>query len=499
MKKYIKLIFSAILALTILMSLVAINVSAASMSANGGNYEVGQKLSISVVYEGDAPLVSVLVTASYDSKVLRFDSVSGIKADDVNAASGSIKFIDENFSGGSKKGSYRLNFTAIAAGSTDVSISATGSDGESEFPASKVAKVSVTTPKPSSNANLSSIKLSAGSLSPAFDQNVTEYSVTVKYSVESITITGAVADGKSTYSGGGTFDLVVGENQRELSVTAEDGTKKLYSVKIKRMTEEETAAADEEARNANPLLVTIDGVDYTIVNEIADTLIPSGFTKATATRKESEITVLKDANGMYELCYLVDANGENGAFYHRDQNDKFTKLVYINANNVMYIIEDFDIEGALPSAYKYTKFVIDGVEVDAITYSDESLADFYIFNCYVSGAQELSYYQYDKVEGTMQRAVNFGIALQTAGTSEPTDAEPLPGTGKFAWFNNMTKTGKMVFFLMVFIGVVIITAAILIISKIVSSSRELDQDYDANSNNDFILTDFSQDQDNDKN
>lgn len=487
MQKHIKLIFSIIIALTILLSTFAFNVSAASMSANGGNYEVGQKVSISVAYEGDAPLVSVLVVASYDAKILRFDNVSGIKAEDVNVTGGSIRFIDESFSGGSKKSSYRLNFTAIAAGNTNVNISATGSDGTGEFPASKVAKISVTTPKPSSNANLSSIKLSAGSLSPAFNANTTNYNVTVKYSVEEINITGSVADGKSRVAGGGTQGLNVGNNECVLTVTAEDGTKKSYVINVKRMTEQETADAEQAARDANPLLVIIDNTDYTIVNSFEGITIPAGFTQGTATRKDAEIAVLNDEHGQYQLYWLTDAQGENGAFYTRDGNDKFTRISCINVSGKMYIIEDPDVEGYIPDGFNKSKRTVDGVEIEVYEYIESKLSDFYIVKCYIGGNR--GYYRFDTVEQTMQRAADFDLAVINTN-SESVESKP---EGKFAWFKNMNKIGKALFIMIVFVAVMLVALAVILIVRIASSKdMDFEDEFVSMADNDFVLNDVAQ-------
>lgn len=487
MKKYIKSIFSTVIVFCLLVSLFAFNVSAASVSISGaGEYEVGKSFSVKISFNADDTLYAVEADISYNSSVLRLDSVSGA---DYNTGNGSVKIVDDGFSATkpSKNSSYTLSFTAIAAGNSNISVSVLGG-GAATSSASGAVAVKVITPKPSSNANLSSIKLSNGSLSPAFNPNTTSYSATVKYGVDSITITGAVADGGASYTGGGTFALAIGDNSRTLTVTAADGTKKSYTVNIKRMTEQETLDAEQAARDADPLLVIIDGVDYKIVNNLEGVSLPAGFTQGTATRKESEITVLNDDNGKYQLCWLTDANGENGAFYSRDQEDNFKKLVYVNANGKMYIVEDFGDYGILPADFKLSKCTLDGAEVDAIAYMDEPLKDFYVLNCYVGGAT--GYYRIDIAEGTMQRAVDFESALTVANT-EPEQPEP---TGPFAWFTAMTKMGKTVFVVIVAAAVILVALAVILIVKIVSSSGDEQFDDEISSNaNEFILNDFADD------
>ena len=487
MNKKFKALLSFIIVIALAVSMFALNVSAASVAISGaGEYEVGKSFSVTVRFNADATLYAVEVDISYNSSVLRLNSVSGA---DYNTGNGTIKIVDDGFSATkpSKTSSYTLNFTAIAAGNSNISASVLGG-GEAESRASGSAAVTVVTPKPSSNANLASIKLSSGSLSPAFNANTTNYSATVKYNVDSITITGSVADGKSTYVGGGTFGLQVGDNQRVLTVTAQDGTKKSYTINIKRMTEQETADAEQAERDANPLLVIIDGADYTIVNNLEGVAIPTGFTQGTATRKESEITVLNDDAGKYQLCWLVDANGENGAFYSRDEEDNFTKLVYVNTNGKMYIVEDLGDYGTMPQGFILSKCSIDGTEVEAITYEDENLKEFYVLNCYVGGTT--GYYRFDTVEGTLQRAADFDAALVKTNTEAPTEEK----NGAFAWFTNMNKTGKIVFLIIVLAAVILIAVAVILIVKIASSKNDgYEENFVSIADNDFILNDFAED------
>lgn len=495
MKKLIKLLITSITAVALLLSVTVFNVSAAAkVTVGGGEYNVGESVSISVKIRNDTPIMTAQININYNSSVLVLKSVSGAE---YTTGNGSINIVDDDFSTATKDvttGSYTLKFTAIAAGNSNISVSASMADKNlSKSTASASAAVTVTTPKPSSNANLASIKLSSGSLSPAFKANTTNYDATVKYSVEKITITGTVADGKSTYTGGGTFNLQVGNNERVLTVTAEDGTKKSYTINIKRMTEQETLDAEQAARDANPLLVIIDANDYTIVNEIDDANVPTGFTKETAVRKEQEITVLNSADGRYQLCWLVDANGENGAFYKRDENDNFTKLAYINANNTMHIIEPLDTDITVPAEYKQTKYSINGLEVDAIAYQDEVLADLYILNCYIPGNENPALYRYDEAEGTMQRAIDFEQLLKQPAPQQPDVDEQVIDT---SWgLANMNKTGKIVLLMVGIIAIMFIIIAVLVIVRITMPKDELFEDeYMLPENNEFVLNDFSDDE-----
>ncbi len=485
MKKYIKSIFSIVVVCCIMMSVFTFSASAASVSVGGaGEYEVGKSFNVTIRFSADATLYAVEADISYNSSVLRLNSVSGAE---YSAGNGTIKIVDDAFTATkpSQTSSYTLNFTAIAAGNSNILVSVLGG-GEAESKASGSAAVTVVTPKPSSNANLASIKLSSGSLSPTFNANTTNYNTTVKYSVDSITITGAVADGGATYVGGGTFGLEVGDNQRTLTVTAADGTKKSYTINIKRMTEQETADAEQAERDANPMLVIINNVDYTIVNSFEGISIPAGFTQGVTTRKETEIAVLNDEHGEYTLYWLVDAAGENGAFYTSDENDNFTRVNCIHANGKLYIIEELDID-LLPDDYVKSDRIIDGEEVEVYAYVDEALKDFYVVKCYVDGAR--AYYRFDSIEGTMQRAAEFDLAVTNASATPLEEQD----TGKAAWFTNMSKTGKAVFVIVVLAAVILVAVAILLIVKIASAKNDdFEEEFIPMANNDFILNDFAE-------
>ncbi len=489
MKKTIKFL-AIITIISVLVSVLTFNVSAAaSVTTGGGEYTVGQSVSIPIKIKSDAPIMTAQVKISYNSSVLTLKGVTGAE---YTSGNGSINIVDDNFSNASKDvttGSYTLNFTAAAAGNSNITVNVSIADKNlSKSTASASAAVTVVTPKPSSNANLSSIKLSSGSLSPAFNSKTTNYNATVKYGVDTITITGAVADGGATYTGGGTFGLQVGDNQRVLTVTAADGSKKSYTINIKRMTEQETADAEQAERDANPLLVVINNADYTIVNDFTNIAIPAGFTQGTATRKEAEITVLNDEHGEYTLYWLVDASGENGAFYTRDENDAFTRVNCIRANGKLYIIEQPDAQ-IIPPAYVAADRTIDGEKVSAYAYLDDSLKDFYVVKCYVEGSR--AYYRFDTVEGTMQRAAEFDLAVKQAMANADEDEK---NTGKFAWFTNMNKTGKTVFIAVVLVAVLLVAVAILVIIKISSKEDDFEDEFIPIPNNDFILNDFADDE-----
>ena len=93
------------------------------------------------------------------------------------------------------------------------------------------------TPK-SNDASLTSLSVTQGTtewpLSPEFDSSITEYTVNVKDTINTVKITANAASG-ATKTGTGNKTLVMGENTFEIVVTAENGTtKKTYKVTVNR-------------------------------------------------------------------------------------------------------------------------------------------------------------------------------------------------------------------------------------------------------------------------
>ncbi|MDR2663644.1 MAG: Mu-like prophage major head subunit gpT family protein [Treponema sp.] len=88
----------------------------------------------------------------------------------------------------------------------------------------------------SSNANLKTLTVSAGTLSPAFDPAVTSYAVNVAATVSSITVTGTPAESGAGVSAnnGAAQSLATGPNVITITVTAQNGAVKTYTVTVTR-------------------------------------------------------------------------------------------------------------------------------------------------------------------------------------------------------------------------------------------------------------------------
>ncbi|TCS09210.1 autotransporter domain-containing protein [Rhizobium sp. BK418] len=105
----------------------------------------------------------------------------------------------------------------------------------------------------SSNADLSQLQPSQGSLSPAFSANTLSYSISVPHNVTAITLTPVVSEPNATVTVNGSpvasgsasmsVSLAVGSTAIPVVVTAQDGTMKTYNVDVIRSALGVTAAS----------------------------------------------------------------------------------------------------------------------------------------------------------------------------------------------------------------------------------------------------------------
>jgi hypothetical protein len=99
---------------------------------------------------------------------------------------------------------------------------------------------------PSTNADLSNLVLSSGTLSPVFSSDTTAYLATVANSVTSLTVTPTAAEAQATIqvngstvasgNASGAIDLDIGNNTITTQVTAQDGTTtRTYTITVTRV------------------------------------------------------------------------------------------------------------------------------------------------------------------------------------------------------------------------------------------------------------------------
>lgn len=429
----------------------------ARIALSSANVTVGARVTVSVSYSAGFEMYGIDGTLTYNNAVLKY--VSGGSSN-----TGSAVKITEGLSGERSK-TFNIVFKAIAAGSGSLSFSgeAAADPRKNQYgKASAGTAVNVTELKPSSNNNLGSLKLSDGELTPAFKAGTVNYTASVKYPIDKITISANAAAGDSKVAGVGTFDLKVGDNTRAITVTAASGDKKTYTIKIKRMTEEETAEAEKEEREKNPFLFVYNGSDRLIVPDLKNMTSFSGYTLSSAEIKGEQIGYFADKAGKYNLFWATDTSGANGAFYNRTESGEYEKVNYIQTDSNLYIIEPFPDDIKVSSQFVLSKRDINGETVECYQYSDVALSDYCVFYCYADGKND--YYRFDSAQNTVQREPTFLSAAADA------DAE-LSGS-IIDKFKSLNTQAKILLGLLGFAGLLVLVLIVLLIIKAATGKKE---------------------------
>lgn len=499
MKKILQATAGIAATLAILLSsfnLITAAAASATLAFSNKSPKVGEQVTITVTLNAGEAMYSTEGLVSYNAAVLRFESGTSC-----SASNGEVRIVDSP--DGDTRKSYQIVFTAIAADSSTIKASMSyvnqnlaKSDSYGASAALSVTGAAVPPESPSSadpavsnNANLSSLTVNKGALSPRFSAKTTSYAVSVENSVTKCTITAKAADSAATVNGTGEVTLKVGDNATAVTVTAADGTKKTYTINIKRLQEGETVSSapettgGDDANNpsADPLATLIGGEGHHIVADISSVTVPSGFEAATSLYNGNEVGTLKDEKGDYTLYYLTKDADSSGDYYtYNDTKDEFTRLPYFTLMGTMYIFAAVKEDTVPPEGYHTTIIKLGNSSVSAYCADDEKLADFYVLYCYVNG--NYKFYSYDLLEGTMQRIPGFKLG-STAETTTP------EATGLLARFGAMPTTGKAVVIVLTIAVLCAIALIVFLILHIAEGRKLADSDPSADTEPDLFRND----------
>lgn len=413
MKKLLKLSVCFLLLLSVMSAFIGLSASAAStaISFSSATVKPGDNVTVTVRVNGDEDIYGVDISMTYNNSVLKYVSGAAVN-------SGNTVKIVESPSGG-KSASYNVVFSALKEGSAAFSVSAeySGMTHTKTVTASKTLTVKkpavtsqkptsskTTTTKPSTNANLSALTITGGTLTPEFNKNTTEYTVTVENSVATTEITATAADKNAKIEGAGALNLEVGDNEKNIVVTAADKkTTKTYKLKIRRATVEETLAL-------NPATTVINGELHQLLTDISKITVPDGFKAATAVYNGIDVGVFKSEDEKYTIYPIAkSADASTDYYVYKSLRDEFVPLNYVNVLGKMYILLDYPENYVIPAGYYETAVQIGEKTVNVLCSEDEALKDIYFLYCYFDGTEQ--FFSYDTTDSSVQRSPNLTVEM----------------------------------------------------------------------------------------
>ena len=272
-----------------------------------------------------------------------------------------------------------------ASGSASVSIVSASEPDDSE------PDYTPSTPGKSGNNALSALTVSAGTLTPAFDPAVTEYTLSLPQGTEKLTLTATPSDSNATVQGDGELTLQEGENTLPLVVTAENGDTKTYTVTAK-------------VAQAPTLFLDYNGQRLGVVKDVSQVTPPAGFAPAEPiTYSGDTLPIWTDVSGKRTLVYLMDEKTSAQGFYLFSQTTGVqSPYLPILCGSVTYIYTDIpkelsSVPGLTPATVKAF-----GQTLNGWTYNDASLKDFCVLYL-MDDAGSYGYYTYDSRAETLQR------------------------------------------------------------------------------------------------
>lgn len=471
MKKTVCLVLSLTVILSVMLGFSAFLVQAEKPSASIGlspkkdSYAVGEQITVTGTVSWGNSIIAVTGNLTYNTSVLQYVSGGG------SVSGGTVNIFDFECSGENRR-SYNITFKVVGEGDcylkffaecADGNSTSSGTGGYTIKAANPVAPPPTSSNTPtaeaSGNANLSSLTVNGVALSPKFSAATTAYQATVGNEVTSCKITARAQDGSAKIAGTGNWNLAVGANSRQITVTAANGTKKTYTVSITRAAEGEQPEAEP---TVDPLAATVGEKNYHIAADISEVTIPTGLTSEEGSYNGQAVGVFRSKDQNYEVYWLTDdATGEGEYFVYNEVRDEFKVLPYMNHMGMMYIFAEPEEVMEAPEGYYETTLTLGNSEITVWGNNNPKKTDFYMVYCFVNG--DYGFYSYDSLEGTMQRAPDF--ALQKVEVKKPVEKN----TGFLYRIKKMPARGKIV--LGVLTAAVLCTVA-LIVLLIVRGVRE---------------------------
>ncbi len=468
MKKIVSILLSIIIFCTMVSGLTAMAADGSSIimfDREDKTYTIGQTVKVQVrcSYSGGI--------AGVEGKLMHDNTVQFVSSDaTTNVASNAVMFSHFDGSGSSHSSiTLTFNFKVIAQGNCRFSFeSMVGSTSSlSEFSIESCQwTVSLKNPSSSasSNANLKSLSVSPGTLSPKFSKDVTSYTVTIPNDKTECLVTYALADSKASAKVEGSKTMNVGLNKRTVIVTAENGTTKTYTINITRLDATgEVPDTPAELPDESKIEVFADGETMYIEENFSPDAVPAGFTTDVYEYNGAEVPCI--TAGAVKLFYLVMADGTGGDFYMLLTDGTFTKPQKLNAGGTDYYLFPLPEGEKLPTGYKQIELTIGEQSVLAYQSEQAELSDFVLV--YAMGKNgNPGLYRYDTIDGTIQRTLGMGLVFEA---EEPLDEEETEDI--LAIIKSLNTNGIIVAVAILAVFLLLIAAIIVLIVKIATAGR----------------------------
>lgn len=451
----------------------------ARVSIGSASGTVGDTVSIDVSISASSGIGGATIYVSYDPSILALSGSSS------NSGTAMVSFMDESTASSQSK---TITFKIIGAGTSSLNVIGDSKVIDIDMQACSISKSSgsVTGSAPasySSDNTLSSLQISPGVLSPAFSPDVTTYTTSVGADCASLTVSAVPNDSKATVSVSGKR-MDPGFNTTTITVTAENGSKRTYTIKT---TKETNSASNENNQatgsdssngstdNNNDIPdvqdpnseaiqepnITVDNAEYKIVSANDEHPLPDGYTPTEYDYNGTKVSAGVGIDTGVTIVYLesTDGKGESGYYVYDSVRKTFSQFVEVSQPQFTYCILAIDEASMeLPEGYDVGRTVINGKEVDALLDRTGNYALFYG----VSSTGETGWFRYNVNDGTIQGYAGYNMADEQVINTNTKTADSDKA------FNTVS---SYIFVILAVLAVVIIALIVVVIALSIKLSK----------------------------
>ncbi len=353
---------------------------------------VGNNVTVTVTLSSSTLIGSWEMSLNYDKNYLQLRSAT--------SESNGIRMAASTATGVKSK-SYTFTFKTLKKGSTSVSVGgylAYAYADLSEISLSSNSKtINIITQAEleasySKNNNLASLGIDGFTLTPEFNANTLEYSVTVPENTKEVNITASVQDRKASVTGVGVQQVNQGNNKFLVTVKAENGAEKTYTINV-------------DVKDENPIEVTIKDKKYTVVKLKENLPIASLYNEYSVKINDFDIPAYKNDYTGLVLVGLKDSEGNISLFIYDEKNNSYKEYSELKSSQItIYPLETEEkVDG-----YKKGNVKIHDMDVEGFYLSEDS--DFVIIYGVNVETGDKGFYMYDK---KMQTLIKYNDELSS--------------------------------------------------------------------------------------
>lgn len=353
---------------------------------------VGNNVTVTVTLSSSTLIGSWEMSLNYDKNYLQLRSAT--------SESNGIRMAASTATGVKSK-SYTFTFKTLKKGGTSVSVGgylAYAYDDLSEISlSSNSKKINIITQAEleasySKNNNLASLGVEGFTLTPEFNANTLEYSVTVPENTKEVNITASVQDRKASVTGVGVQQVNQGNNKFLVTVKAENGSEKTYTINV-------------DVKDENPIEVTVGDKKYTVVKIKENLPIASLYNEYSIKINEFDIPAYKNDYTGLVLVGLKDTDGNISLFIYDDENNSYKEYNELKSSQItIYPLKpEENIEG-----YKKGNVKIQDIDVEGFYLNEDS--DFFVIYGVNVETGDKGFYMYDK---KMQTLIKYNDELSS--------------------------------------------------------------------------------------